>query len=146
MIDADLAAIYGVETRVLNQAVRRNPGRFPAEFAFRLNRAERDEVITNCDHLQKLKYSPSLPYAFTEHGALMAATVLNTRTAVEVSIHVIRAFVGLRNAVGVQQRSLVHRLDRLEAKYDGQFKVVFDAIRQLMLPPDSSKRRRIGFV
>ena len=76
----------------------------------------------------------------------MAATVLNTRTAVEVSIHVIRAFVGLRNAVGVQQRSLVHRLDRLEAKYDGQFKVVFDAIRQLMLPPDSSKRRRIGFV
>jgi hypothetical protein len=141
-----LAVIYGVETRVLNQAVRRNPRRFPAEFAFRLNRIERDEVITNCDHLQKLKFSPNLPYAFTEHGALMAATVLNTRTAADVSIYVIRAFVALRNAVGVQQRSLLHRLDRLEAKYDGQFKVVFDAIRHLMLPPDPPKRRRIGFV
>lgn len=146
MIDADLAVIYGVETRVLNQAVRRNPRRFPTEFAFRLTHAERDEVITDCDHLQKLKFSPNLPYAFTEHGALMAATVLNTRTAAEVSLYVIRAFVALRSAVGMQQRSLVHRLDRLEAKYDGQFKVVFDAIRHLMLPPDPPKRRRIGFV
>jgi hypothetical protein len=83
MVDADLADLYGVETRSLNQAVRRNPGRFPPEFVFRLGQAEREEVITNCDHLQNLKFSPSMPYAFTEHGALMAASVLNTPRAVQ---------------------------------------------------------------
>lgn len=145
MVDADLAALYGVETRTLNQAVRRNRGRFPGEFVFRLNQSERDEVITICDHLQKLKFSPSMPYAFTEHGALMAASVLNTPKAVQVSLYVIRAFVSLRDAIAMQ-KDLMLRLEKLEARYDRQFQVVFDAIRQLMRPPEPARRRRIGFV
>ena len=102
-------------------------------------------MITNCDHLGNLKYSAALPYAFTEHGALMASTVLNSQTAIDVSLHVVRAFVSLRNATASYE-SVIRRLDGLEAKYDRQFKVVFDAIRELMRPPEPPKRRRIGFV
>ena len=144
MVDADLARLYGVETRALNQAVRRNRERFPEEFVFQLTVSERDEVITMCDHLRKLKFSASMPYALTEHGALMAASLLNTPRAIQVSVYVIRAFVSLRNAVSAQ-KDLTDRLDKLESRYDRQFKVVFDAIRELMRPPDSP-RRRIGFV
>ena len=117
MIDADLAALYGVTTKQLNQQVKRNVGRFPAEFAFRLTATERTEVVTNCDHLRTLKYSPNLPLAFTEHGALMAASVLNSARAVEVSLYVDRAV--------------------------GQ---ILEAIRQLTQPTEASKRRRIGFL
>jgi hypothetical protein len=102
-------------------------------------------VVANCDHLSRLKFAPTLPYAFTEHGALMAASVLNSPRAVEVSIYVVRAFVQVREALDLQ-RSVVRRLNALEAKYDGQFKLVFDAIRELMRPPEPGKRRRIGFV
>ena len=83
VIDADLAALYGVPTKRLNEQIKRNPGRFPADFVFQLSRVERDEVVANCDHLQRLKFSPTMPFAFTEHGALMAASVLNTPRAVE---------------------------------------------------------------
>jgi len=86
MLDADLAEIYGVPTRVLNQAVKRNRGRFPDDFIFPLTAREKDEVITNCDHIAKLKFSKALPHAFTEHGALMAASVLNSEKAVETSV------------------------------------------------------------
>jgi len=144
MIDADLAALYGVPTKRLNEQVRRNTKRFPADFTFQLSRAERDEVVANCDHLQRLRFSPTLPYAFTEHGALMAASVLNTARAVEVSLYVVRAFVQLREGLAAH-KDLARRLDALEAKYDRQFKVVFDAIRELMTPPEP-KRRPIGFV
>jgi hypothetical protein len=102
-------------------------------------------VITICDHLENLKFSPSLPYAFTEHGALMAASVLDTPLTVQVSLYVVRAFVSLREAVSGQD-SLVRRLDQLEAKYDRQFKVVFDSIREMMHQPLVPKRRRIGFI
>lgn len=81
MLDADLAELYGVPTKVLNQAVKRNSDRFPPDFMFRLTRREKDHVVTNCDHLRKLKFSPALPCAFTEHGALMLASVLNSRRA-----------------------------------------------------------------
>ena len=145
LVDADLAALYGVTTKRLNEQVKRNRARFPADFVFQLTAAERDKVVANCDHLSKLKFAPTLPYAFTEHGALMAASVLNTPRAVEVSIYVVRAFVRVREALGLQ-RSVVRRLNALEAKYDGQFKLVFDAIRELMRPPEPGKRRRIGFV
>jgi hypothetical protein len=111
----------------------------------RVASTDSDEVITICDHLGKLKFSPSLPYAFTEHGALMAASVLDTPLAVQVSLHVVRAFVSLREAISGQV-SLVRRLDQLEAKYDRQFKVVFDAIREMMHQPLIPKRRRIGFI
>ena len=95
----DLAESYGVTTKALNQAVRRNAKRFPADFLFQLTREEKQEVVTNCDHLKKLKFSPQRPYAFTEHGAIMAATVLNSERAVEMSVFVVRAFVRLRQTV-----------------------------------------------
>jgi hypothetical protein len=86
MIDADLAALYDVPTKRLNQQIKRNAERFPKDFVFQLSRAERDEVVANCDHLWRLKFSPTMPFVFTEHGALMAAFVLNTPRAVEVSL------------------------------------------------------------
>ncbi|MBI4489468.1 MAG: ORF6N domain-containing protein [Deltaproteobacteria bacterium] len=111
---------------------------------FQLTREEKAEVVTNCDHLQRLKFSPTLPYAFTEHGAVMLANVLNSQVAVHVSIEIVRAFIRLREAVA-SHKDLARRLDQLEKKYDAQFKVVFDAIRQLMSPPEPRKRK-IGFI
>lgn len=96
IVDADLAEFYGVQTKALNQAVRRNMDRFPADFMFQLNKNEKMEVVTNCDHLKKLKYSPVNPLVFTEHGAIMAASILNSVRAVEVSLFIVRAFVALR--------------------------------------------------
>jgi hypothetical protein len=143
MLDSDLAELYGVTTKRLNEQVKRNRERFPADFMFRLRDAEKLEVVANCDHLQKLKFSPALPSAFTEHGALMLASVLNSRRAVEVSVFVVRAFVKLREMLA-SNRDLARRLDEMEGKYDAQFKVVFDAIRKLMRPPQK-RRPRIGF-
>jgi hypothetical protein len=113
MIDADLGALYGVATRALNQAVRRNARRFPVDFVFQLTHTEKAEVITLCDHLQNLKYSPSRPLVFTEHGAIMAASMLNTPRAIEVSVHVVRAFVKLREILA-SNRELSHRLSARE--------------------------------
>jgi hypothetical protein len=144
MLDTDLADLYKIPTKALNQAVKRNKGRFPGDFMFQLTKEEKAEVVTNCDHLQRLKFSPTLPFAFTEHGAVMLANVLNSRVAVQVSIQIVRAFIRLREAVATH-KDLAQRLDQLEKKYDTQFKVVFDAIRQLMIPPEP-KRRKIGFL
>jgi len=144
MLDADLAKLYGVPTKVLNQAVKRNIERFPLDFMFQLTKDEKDEVVTNCDHLKKLKFSPNLPYAFTEHGAIMLATILNSPVAVQASIQVVRAFVRLRQMLA-SNAELARKLNALEKKYDAQFKVVFDAIRQLMTPPEP-KQSRIGFL
>ncbi|HEY5233227.1 MAG TPA: ORF6N domain-containing protein [Verrucomicrobiae bacterium] len=143
MLDSDLAELYGVETKVLNQAVKRNVARFPTDFMFQLTDVEKSEVVTNCDHLTRLKFSPHLPYAFTEHGALMLANVLNSERAAQTSVQVVRAFVRLRQLL-LSNAELSRKLDAMEKKYDAQFKVVFDAIRQLMSPPES-KRREIGF-
>ena len=145
IIDADLAALYGVPTKRLNEQVRRNARRFPEDFCFQLTPAEKAEVVANCDHLARLRFSPSLPYAFTEHGAIMAANVLNSPRAVEMSVHVVRAFVRLREMIA-SHKSLVKRFDELEARYDEQFKAVFDAIRRLMAPPEAKPKRKIGFV
>jgi ORF6N domain len=143
MLDADLAEVYGVTTARLNEQVRRNLGRFPADFMFQLSPKEKSEVIANCDHLRKLKYSPTRPYAFTEHGAVMLASVLNSTRAVETSVQIVRAFVRLREAIGAH-RDLARKLEVLERKYDGQFKVVFEALREIMAPP-VVRRRKIGF-
>ena len=143
MLDADLAEIYGVETKVLNQAVKRNTIRFPEDFMFQLTEAEKTEVVTNCDHLAKIRFSPHLPYAFTEHGALMLANVLNSERAALTSVQVVRAFLRLRQMLA-SNVELSRKLSALEKKYDAQFKIVFDAIRQLMTPPEP-KRREIGF-
>ena len=144
MLDADLAELYGVLTKVLNQAVKRNKERFPVDFMFQLTKEEKDEVVTNCDHLKRLKFSPTLPHAFIEHGAIMLATILNSPIAVQASIQVVRAFVRLRQMLA-SNADLARKLDTLERKYDAQFKVVFDAIRQLMTPSEP-KRKRIGFI
>ena len=113
MIDADPAALYGVPTKRLNEQVRRNAGRFPEDFCSQLSPAEKAEVVANCDHLARLKFSPSLPYAFTGHGAIMAANVLNSARAVKMSVHVVRAFVRLRELIA-SHKELVKRLDELE--------------------------------
>jgi len=97
ILDADLAKLYGVSTKALNQAVRRNDSRFPEDFLFSLTAKEKEEVVTNCDHLRKLKFSRTLPNAFTERGAIMAANVLNSERAVESGVQVVRAFVKLHD-------------------------------------------------
>jgi len=144
MIDADLAALYGVTTKRLNEQVRRNDERFPSDFMFQLTEEEKAQLVANCDHLSRLRFSATRPYAFTEHGAIMAAAVLNSERAVEMSIFVVRAFVKIRQMLS-SHVELARKLASLEKKYDTQFKVVFDAIRELMAPPETKKKRRIGF-
>ncbi len=158
MIDADLAELYGVPTKALNQAVKRNASRFPPDFMFQLDALEKAEVVTNCDHLAKLKFSRVLPYAFTEYGAVALANVLASAQAVEMGIYVVRAFVRLRQAASTHA-DLAKRLAELEMKTESielshdtfsrntrlRLKQVFDAIRELMTPPDPPKRP-IGFV
>ncbi len=146
MLDADLADIYGVSTKRLNEQVKRNRKRFPEDFMFQLTKKEKEEVVANCDHLQKLKFSPVLPYAFTEHGAVMLATVLNTSVAVQTSIQVVRAFIKLREMTATH-KELAHKLTKLErklGKHDEDIKIIFEAIHQLMTPAQKS-RRKIGF-
>lgn len=143
LLDADLAELYGVPTKRLNEQVRRNQERFPADFAFRLTRIEKEEVVANCDHLARLKFSPQLPWAFTEHGALMAANVLNSSAAIRVSLEIARIFVRLRRMLATHA-GLGRKLDALERRYDAQFRSVFDALRALMAETAKSKRR-IGF-
>ncbi len=144
MLDRDLAALYGVETKVLKQAVRRNLDRFPVDFMFVLNATEfqnwRSQFVTSKTDRMGLRYPPM---AFTEHGILMLSTVLNSKRAVHVNIEIMRAFVRLRQMLA-SNSDLSRRLDELENKYDRQFKVVFDAIRQLMAPT-SSRPKQIGF-
>jgi len=144
MLDADLAALYGVTTKRLNEQVKRNRKRFPGDFMFQLTPKEKAEVVAICDHLKKLKFAASLPNAFTEHGAIMLASVINSPVAIQVSVQIVRAFAKLRESIA-SQRALVRRLDQLEEKYDTQFKLVFDAIRELMTPPEP-KKRGIGFI
>ena len=143
MLDLDLASIYGVTTKRLNEQVKRNTTRFPSDFMFQLTETEKAGVVANCDHLARLKFSPHLPYAFTEHGALMLANVLNSERAAQTSVMVVRVFVKLRQMLA-SNAELSRKLDTMEKKYDAQFKVVFDAIRQLMSPPEKPKRE-IGF-
>ena len=151
MIDADLAELYGVQTKRLNEQVKRNLERFPEDFMFQLTPVEKDEVVANCDHLAKLKFSKALPYAFTEHGAIQAANVLNAPRAVEMGVYVVRAFVRLRELIA-SHKELVHRLDDLEARiehklesHDQAIAGLINAIRELMKPPEI-KKRPIGFV
>jgi phage regulator Rha-like protein len=146
MLDSDLAELYGVETKVLNQAVKRNAARFPADFMFQLTQEEHDDLVRLRSQIVTLKrgeHRKYLPYAFTEHGALMLANVLNSERAAQTSVQVVRAFVRLRQMLA-SNAELARKLAALENKYDAQFKVVFDAIRQLMSPP-KPKRREIGF-
>ncbi len=156
ILDHDLAQLYDVTTKALNQAVKRNPGRFPVDFLFRLTfqevadlqsqsgtsgaRGNRSQIVTGSEKHRNPRF---LPYAFTEHGALMAANVLRSPRAVEMSVFVVRAFVRLRQSLA-GHADLARRLGEMEKRYDAQFKIVFDAIRQLMASPEKL-RRSIGF-
>ena len=147
LIDADLARLYEVSTRVLNQAVRRNPDRFPKDFHFQLTAKEKLEVITNCDHLKRLKFSKALPHAFTEHGALMAANVLNSPAAVKMSVFVIRSFVKQRKTLAINQ-NVLRRLAEMDKKlllHDVAMSDIYKKLRPLLQPPPIKTRRIIGF-
>jgi len=143
MLDADLADLYEVSTKVLNQAVKRNKDRFPSDFMFTLNQSEKNEVVTNCDHLRKLKFSYSEPKAFTEQGIAMLSSVLNSKRAVLVNIQIMRAFIKMRKMLyGYKQ--LHSKIEEMEKKYDHRFRVVFDAIRQML--KEEEKPMKIGFL
>lgn len=147
IIDADLAEFYGVPTKRLNEQVKRNKGRFPEDFMFQLNAGEKSEVVAKCDHLEKLKYSKVLPYAFTEHGAIMAASVLNSSQATEVSIFIVRAFVKLRQAIS-EHKELTRKISQIErhlSGHDEQINAIIKTIKQLIQPAPVPKKRRIGF-
>jgi phage regulator Rha-like protein len=146
MLDSELAALYGVETKVLNQAVKRNAVRFPSDFMFQLTPIEADEVRrlrSQSVTLKRGEHRKYLPHVFTEHGALMLANVLNSDRATQTSVQVVRAFIRLRQLLS-SNVELARKLESLEKKYDAQFKIVFDAIRQLMVPAEN-KRREMGF-
>lgn len=142
MLDSDLAVLYGVTTKRLNEQVRRNLRRFPEDFMFQLT-PEEAESLRSQFATSKRGGRRYLPYAFTEQGVAMLSSVLNSERAIEVNILIMRAFVKLREMIA-SHKGLAKKLDELEKKYDAQFKIVFDAIRQLMATPEP-KEKKIGF-
>lgn len=157
MLDADVARVYGVSTKRLNEQVKRNSERFPDDFAFRLTAEEatilRSQIATSSVNANRSQFVTGsyggrryLPYVFTEHGAIMAATVLNSPRAVAMSVYVVRAFVRLRQTLSLH-KDLAHQLAELEHKIEGHdesIRTLFEAIRQLMMPPEPP-RKQIGF-
>lgn len=143
MLDADLATLYGVETKALVRAVKRNLDRFPEDFMFQLTKAEFDNLRYQSGTSSSWGGRRFPPYAFTQHGVTMLSSVLQSERAVQVNIEVVRTFVRLRRILATHE-SLARKLATLEKKYDAQFRMVFDAIRELMAPPPANKRR-IGF-
>lgn len=121
MLDLDIAELYGVSTMRLNEQVKRNHSRFPVDFMFQLNKSEKEGVIAICDNLRRLKFSPHLPYAFTEHGVTMLSSVLNSRQAVAVSVHIVRAFIKIREMLSTH-KELAAKMATLEMKQEKQGK------------------------
>jgi len=146
MIDRDLAELYGVETKYLNRQVKRNIERFPEEFMFNLTTEEKNELVTICHRFRTMKHSSALPFAFTEHGVAMLASVLKSERAIKISISIIKAFVKLREIISTH-KELAYKLNELERKtekHDTQIQAIFEAIRQLMTPSEKPKQH-IGF-
>jgi len=146
ILDSDLASLYGVTNKRLKEQVRRNRERFPSDFAFQLTKMEKMEVAANCGHLEKIKYSRWLPYAFTEHGAIMAANVVNSKRAVEMSVFVVRAFVQMRESLATTGE-LRARIDELELRtndHDDEISAIIETIRRLV-DSGASGPKRIGF-
>ncbi len=147
LLDADLAEIYGVPTKRLNEQVKRNVGRFPEDFLFQLTAAEKEQVVANCDHLARLKFAKSLPWAFTEHGAIMAATVLSSSEAVTMSIFVVRAFIQMREQL-VANTAILKRLaeiDKTLLEHNQSLSVIWHKLQPLLQPLPDPPKRRIGF-
>jgi hypothetical protein len=139
--------IYDVPTKRLNEQVRRNSARFPEDFVFQLTSAEKQEVVANCDHLARLKFSKTLPYAFTEHGAIMAASVLNSPEAVKMSVFVVRAFVQMREQLAANTAILkrLAEIDQTLLEQDRSLGIIWKQIQPLLTPPPAQTKRRIGF-
>lgn len=146
MFDKDLAQLYEVETKVLNQAVKRNINRFPKDFMFKLTSKEyeflRSQFVTLKGQGQHSKY---LPNAFTEHGILMLSSVLNSERAIQVNIQIMRTFTKLRKML-ISYKDLKKKIEEMEQKYDYKFKVIFDAINKLLIPSNDKQRKKIGFL
>lgn len=150
MLDRDLAELYGVKTMVLNQAVKRNIERFPLDFMFRLSKDELKELITNCDRLEKLKHSPTTPLVFTEHGVTMLSSVLNSKKAIEINIHIVRAFIQLRQ-YAITQTSKSQEIEELRRllllyieKNDKRVNEIICVLNNLIEQPRETKQ--IGFI
>ncbi|HMK27647.1 MAG TPA: ORF6N domain-containing protein [Chitinophagaceae bacterium] len=146
MIDRDLAELYGITTKQLNQQVKRNSKRFPEDFMFQLDEEEKNEVVANCDHLSSLRFSPNLPFAFTEHGAVMLASVLNSERAIEVNIQIVRVFTKMRELL-LTHKDILLQLEKIEKKlsgHDEDILLIFKYLKQLLNPPQLP-RRKIGF-
>jgi hypothetical protein len=143
MLDKDLAELYGVETKQLKRAVRRNIHRFPSDFMFELTKGEYDSLRYQFGTLKRGQHTKYLPLAFTEQGVAMLSSVLNSRRAIETNILIMRAFVRLREMISTH-KDLLRKVEEMEKKYDRQFQVVFEAIKQLMAEPEKPKKR-IGF-
>jgi hypothetical protein len=147
MLDHDLAELYGVSTKALNQAVSRNTDRFPEDFMFRLSRKElealhQSQIVTGSQKHRDPRYPPR---AFTQEGIAMLSSVLRSKQAIQVNIAIMRAFVRMREAMA-SHKELARRIDEIEQKYDARFRAVFDAIRKLMEPPPVPPKRPIGYI
>ena len=148
MIDVDLARLYGVATKVLNQAVKRNIGRFPDDFMFQLTKEERNELVTNCDRLTNLKHSSAMPNAFTEGGVAMLSSVLNSDTAIQINVQIVRAFIHLKQMLSDNDalRYAVEGLERRVGKNERDIQIAIGAIQQILNPPLPKKKKvKIGF-
>jgi hypothetical protein len=146
MIDTDLAELYGVSTKRLNEQLKRNINRFPTDFMFKVTQREKDEVVANCDHLQKLKFSPNLPNAFTEHGVAMLSSVLNSETAIQMNILIIRVFIKIKELI-LSNKDLEIRVGEVEKKQKEQGNLltsVHSVVKHLIEKPDNPKGK-IGF-
>jgi phage regulator Rha-like protein len=143
MLDRDLAQLYGVETKALKQAVRRNIDRFPADFMFELTNSENQALRSQNVTLKRGQHSKYLPFAFTEHGVLMLSSVLKSERAIQVNIVIMRAFVKLREIMATH-KDLKRKIESMEKKYDEQFRIVFEAIKQL-IETDEKPKKKIGF-
>lgn len=144
MLDKDLASMYGVATKVMNQAVKRNLNRFPEDFMFQLTPEESDRLLrSQIVTLKRGQHYKYLPYVFTENGVAMLSSVLNSERAIDVNIQIMKTFTRLREML-LTHKDLQRKIEIMEKKYDQQFKIVFDAIKQL-LDPEKKPRERIGF-
>ena len=145
MLDFDLAELYNVKTKVLNQAVKRNIQRFPSDFMFELDKEEFHQLVTNCDQFpESLKHSSVSPMVFTEQGVAMLSTVLRSQTAIDVNISIMRAFVLMRQMV-IGYDELLKRIEELEESTDAQFSEIYQALTQLLSKPDPKPRKPIGY-
>ncbi|MFH1352145.1 MAG: ORF6N domain-containing protein [bacterium] len=144
MLDKDLAELYGVPTKRLNEQVKRNIRRFPEDFMFQLTSEEKNELVANCDRFKTLKHSTVAPYAFTEQGVAMLSSVLNSERAIAVNIQIMRTFTQMRRMM-LSYRDLKEKIEKMESKYDKQFRIVFQALKQLLEPEPVPPKGKIGF-